>query len=166
MPQRGRGFWLLKSEPSTFSFDDLWKSKGRRTLWDGIRNHQARNFLRDAMRIRDGVLFYHSSADPTGVAGIAEIASAAEADPSQFDPASPKFDPASSRAAPTWLAVGVRAIARLPRVVTLEELRSSRSLSQMGVLQRGNRLSVQPVTPREWAAVLALAGVQDPRAKL
>ncbi|MCK6448032.1 MAG: EVE domain-containing protein [Planctomycetes bacterium] len=159
MPKSDRRFWLLKSEPSVFSFDDLWNAKGRRTAWEGVRNYQARNFMRDDMRVGDGVLFYHSSADPTGVAGFAEVASAPYPDPTQFEPTSEAFDPDSDRASPTWILVDVKARERAPKFVTLDALRANPALASMGVLRRGNRLSVQPVTAAEWLAVRRLAGL-------
>jgi predicted RNA-binding protein with PUA-like domain len=154
-----RSYWLMKSEPDCFSFDDLWKAPRRRTGWSGVRNHQVRNFMRDAMRIGDGVLFYHSSAEPPGVAGVARIASAARPDPTQFDPSDEHFDPKSSRDVPTWLEVEVEALRKLARFVSIEDLRSAPELSEMLVLRRGQRLSVMPVTAREWRAVLSLGGL-------
>ena len=154
-----KNYWLVKSEPDVFSFDALWKAKGRRTAWEGVRNYQARNFMRDGMRAGDGVLFYHSSADPSGVAGFAEVVGPAYPDPTQFDPQSEYFDPDSDRAAPKWLLVDVRATERAPRFVALEALRAEPALAAMGVLRRGNRLSVQPVTAAEWLAVRRLAGL-------
>jgi predicted RNA-binding protein with PUA-like domain len=154
-----RSYWLMKSEPDCFSFDDLWNAPRRRTGWSGVRNHQVRNFMRDAMRIGDGVLFYHASADPPGVAGVARIAGAARPDPTQFDPSDEHFDPKSSRDAPTWLEVEVEAMRKLARFVSIEDLRSAPELSEMLVLHRGQRLSVMPVTAREWRAVLSLGGL-------
>jgi predicted RNA-binding protein with PUA-like domain len=154
-----RSYWLMKSEPECFSFDDLWKSPRRRTGWDGVRNYQVRNFMRDAMHVGDGVLFYHSSAEPPGVAGVARIASAPRVDPTQFDPAAEHFDASSKREAPTWLEVDVEAVRKLERYVSIEDLRSARELSEMLVLRRGQRLSVMPVTEREWRVVLTLGGL-------
>lgn len=151
-------YWLLKSEPDVFSFDDLWKSKGRRTPWDGVRNYQARNFMRDDMRPGDGVLFYHSNAEPMGVAGIAEVASEPYPDPTQFDPADKHFDPKSKPEDPRWVLVDVRAVRKLPRTVPLAELKGEAKLSEMALCQKGSRLSVQPVTAAEWRHVLRMAG--------
>jgi predicted RNA-binding protein with PUA-like domain len=123
--------------------------------WIGVRNYQARNFMRDAMRVGDGVLFYHSSCPEPGIAGLAEVASAAYPDASQFDPASPYFDAKSSRATPRWLHVDVRALRKTP-LLSLAALRATPALATMIVLQRGSRLSITPVTPTEWAAVNAL----------
>jgi len=153
-----RRYWLLKSEPGSFSFEDLWAAKGRRTPWDGVRNYQARNLLRDELRPGDGVLFYHSNADPTGVAGLAEVASEPRPDPTQFDPADDHFDPQARPEDPRWWLVDVRAVQRLPRTVPLAELKAEPGLAAMAVCQRGSRLSVQPVTPAEWRLVQRLAG--------
>jgi predicted RNA-binding protein with PUA-like domain len=154
-----RGYWLVKSEPDCFSFDDLWRAPRRTTGWDGVRNYQARNFLRDAMQVGDGVLYYHSGAEPPGVAGIARVASAAHPDPTQFDPAAEHFDPKSSRASPQWFEVDIQGVAKLARYVTLADLRGAAGLSKMLVLQRGQRLSVMPVTASEWGIVLGLGGL-------
>jgi len=151
-------YWLFKSEPGVYSFDDLWKEKGRRTLWDGIRNYQVRNFMRDDMSVGDGVLFYHSSTDPPGVAGVAEVVRAAYPDPTQFDAADAHYDPKSDPDDPRWLVVDVKAVAKLARFVPLAELKAAPALAEMGVVRRGNRLSIQPVTPAQWRAVLRLGG--------
>jgi predicted RNA-binding protein with PUA-like domain len=156
-------YWLIKSEPSEFSFDDLWAARGRRTAWDGVRNYQARNFMRDGMRKGDGVLFYHSNADPSGVVGLAEVAREAYPDPTQFEAGHPHHDPGSDPASPRWLMVDVRATRRLPRVVSLDELKANPSLAGMGVVQRGSRLSVTPVTLEEWREVLRMAGSRPSR---
>jgi predicted RNA-binding protein with PUA-like domain len=148
----------MKSEPDVFSFDDLWKAKGKRTPWDGVRNYRARNFMRDQMRVGDGVLYYHSNAEPPGVAGVAEVASEPYPDPTQFDPRSKYFDPKSTPEAPRWQLVDVKAVKKLPRFVSLQELKESPELATMGVVQRGNRLSVQPVTAAEWREVLRMGG--------
>jgi predicted RNA-binding protein with PUA-like domain len=150
--------WLMKSEPDECSIDDLAHAPAQQLPWIGVRNYQARNFMRDAMRLGDGVLFYHSSCAQPGIAGLAEVASAAYPDASQFDPASPYFDTKSSRQAPRWLNVDVR-WRRTTRLLPLTEMRESPSLASMQVLQRGNRLSITPVSSAEWQAVLALLGV-------
>jgi predicted RNA-binding protein with PUA-like domain len=152
-----RRYWLMKSEPDVFSFDDLWRAAGRKTAWDGVRNYQARNFMRDDMRPGDGVLYYHSNADPAGVAGLAEVAGPARPDPTQFDPADPHFDPEARREDPRWYLVDVRAVAALPRLVSLQELKAAPELERMGVCRRGNRLSVMPVTQAEFDFVRRLA---------
>lgn len=146
--------WLMKSEPSTFSIDDL--ERAGTTAWEGVRNYVARNHLREA-RPGDEVFFYHSSAEPTGVAGIAKVVKAAYPDPSQFDPKSDFFDKGSKREDPRWSAVDVAFVRKLPRVVTLDEIKASPALSKMVVAQKGSRHSVQPVTPEEWKAVLSMA---------
>jgi predicted RNA-binding protein with PUA-like domain len=153
--------WLLKTDPESFSFDDLWAAPKRRATWDGVRNHQARNFLRDSMRSGDHVLVYHSRADPPGVAGIARIFGAARPDPTQFDAADEHFDPKARREDPTWYAIDIQALARVKRYVSLEMLHSDPRLARMFVVQRGQRLSVQPVQPGDWRVVLELAGL-DP----
>jgi predicted RNA-binding protein with PUA-like domain len=127
------------------------------TGWEGVRNYQARNFMRDGMQPGDRVLVYHSNAEPTGVAGIAEVAGAAKADPTQFDPKSEYHDPKSTREEPRWLMRELRFVERFGRVVTLEELKSCKALHAMAALQKGNRLSVTPVTKAEFDAVLRMA---------
>jgi predicted RNA-binding protein with PUA-like domain len=154
-------YWLFKSEAECFPYDALERAPRQRTAWDGIRNYQARNFLRDDCRPGDGVLFYHSNGDPPGIAGIARIVGAARPDPTQFDPADEHFDPKSRREAPTWVEVEIEAVVKLSRFVALEALRARPDLAGMRLLQRGQRLSVMPVEPAEWRAVLALGGV-DP----
>jgi predicted RNA-binding protein with PUA-like domain len=142
-------YWLMKSEPSEASIDDLARATRQTLPWTGVRNYQARNFMRDEMRIGDGVLFYHSSCAEPGIAGLAEVASAAYPDATQFDPASPYYDPKSSPTAPRWLHVDVKLRAKT-RLVDLKELRAHAELAAMRVLQRGNRLSITPVTAAEW----------------
>jgi predicted RNA-binding protein with PUA-like domain len=150
--------WLIKSEPSEFSFDDLWAARGRRTCWDGVRNYQARNFMRDGMRVGDRVLYYHSNAEPSGVVGVAEVVREAYPDPTQFEPGHAHHDPRSDPEDPRWCMVDVRALERLPRVVTLAELKANPRLEAMAVVQRGSRLSVTPVTEAEYEEVLRMAG--------
>ena len=142
-------YWLMKSEPGECSIDDVLAAPGRTTPWTGVRNYQARNYLRDSMKAGDGVLFYHSSCEAPGIAGLAEVASAAFADPTQFDPAGDYYDAKASRDAPRWFAVGVRA-RRKTRLIGLAELRAQPALARMQALRRGNRLSITPVTAREW----------------
>jgi predicted RNA-binding protein with PUA-like domain len=148
-------YWLMKSEPDEVSVDDVARMPGRTVPWFGVRNYQARNFMRDEMRVGDGVLFYHSSCPEPGIAGIAEVASAPHPDDTQFDPKSPYHDPKSSRDAPRWTLVDVRLV-RKTRLLPLAELRETPALASMRVLQRGNRLSITPVAPDEWRAVLGL----------
>lgn len=155
MAQQPTQYWLMKSEPDEASIDDLARAPGRTLPWTGVRNCQARNFMRDAMRPGDGVLFYHSSCAEPGIAGLAEIAGAPRPDHTQFDPASPYHDPKSSREAPRWLEIDVRLL-RKTRLLRLAEMRQAASLQTMQVLRRGNRLSITPVSPQEWAAVLEL----------
>jgi len=145
-------YWLMKSEPSECSIEDLEAATGQTVSWVGVRNYQARNFMRDQMRLGDGVLFYHSSCPRPGIAGLAEVSRLAHPDQTQFDPQSPYFDPRSTRGAPRWLHVDVRLRART-RLVELKELRAHPELAGMRVLQRGNRLSITPVTPAEWRFV-------------
>src|SRR5262245_38870138 len=142
MPKPSRKYWLMKSEPEVFSFDDLLAAVGRTTHWEGVRNYKARNFLRDEVRAGDGVLFYHSNAEPPGVAGVARVVREAYPDESQFDPRSPYFDPQSLRASPRWVVVDVLGLAKLPTFVSLPEIKASAALASMGVAQRGNRLSI------------------------
>ena len=156
---RARQYWLVKSEPDAFSFDDLLASPGRTTSWTGVRNFQARNHLRDGMRKGDLVFFYHSSADPTAVVGVAEVVREAYPDPTALDRKDPHFDPKSNPDAPTWMTVDLRAVEPLKRPVTLTELRGVKGLEKMVLLQKGSRLSVQPVTESEWQVICRLAGV-------
>lgn len=155
----GRRHWLVKSEPDVFSWGDLWASPKRTTCWDGVRNYQARNFLRDEMQVGDGVLFYHSSADPTAIVGVAEVVRAGYPDHTAFDPADPHHDPKSRRESPTWYMVDIRAVRPLPHPLTLGELRGIPALKGMQLLQRGSRLSVQPVREAEWNAICQLGGL-------
>lgn len=146
-------YWLMKSEPDDVSIADL--ARLRQVGWYGVRNYQARNFMRDAMQIGDGVLFYHSSCAEPGIAGLAEVSSNAYPDPTQFDPASKYFDAKSSSDAPRWQQVDVRFVAQT-RLLGLEEMRSYPELAQMQVLKRGNRLSITPVSAVEWSFIREL----------
>jgi len=154
-----RRAWLVKTEPGVYGFDHLWTAEDRTTLWDGIRNYQARNFLRDDMAVGDVVLVYHSNGPSPGVAGLARVAGAPVPDPSQFDAASPYHDPASSEDAPRWWAVPIRATAPLPRLVTLAEMKTDPALVALDLvlLRRGNRLSVMPLPAEAVARIEALA---------
>jgi predicted RNA-binding protein with PUA-like domain len=149
------GYWLMKSEPDEFSIDDLARAPNRSSPWFGVRNYQARNFMRDAMRIGDGVLFYHSSCEVPGIAGLAQVASGPYPDETQFNRRSPYFDAKSTREDPRWVLVDVRLV-RKTRLMPLEEMRAIPALAQMVVLRRGNRLSITPVAPGEWAAIAKL----------
>jgi predicted RNA-binding protein with PUA-like domain len=142
-------YWLMKSEPDEFSIDDLAAAPRRSTPWFGVRNYQARNFMRNLMKVGDQVFFYHSSCPEPGIAGIAEVASEAYPDASQFDSKSPYFDAKSKREAPRWYNVDVKLVKKT-RLVGLAELRRHRALAAMRTLARGNRLSITPVRPREW----------------
>ena len=148
-------YWLMKSERAECSIDDALAAPAQTVPWTGVRNYQARNFMRDAMQPGDGVLFYHSSCPEPGIAGVATIASAVRPDPTQFDPASPYFDPKSDPAAPRWLLRDVRAL-RKTRLLSLPELRATPALAELLVLQRGSRLSITPVSPAHWEAVINL----------
>jgi predicted RNA-binding protein with PUA-like domain len=146
-------FWLMKSEPDECSIDDVLGFPGQKTPWSGVRNYQARNFMRDQMQVGDGVLFYHSSCPEPGIAGLAEVASKPYPDKTQFDRKSDYYDPKSDPAKPRWFNVDVRAT-RKTRLVRLEELRSRKPLAKMVTLRPGNRLSITPVTPAEWTFIL------------
>jgi predicted RNA-binding protein with PUA-like domain len=146
--------WLMKSEPDTFSIDDLQARDSE--PWDGVRNYQARNFMRDGMRVGDGVFFYHSNCAEPGIVGLAEVASEAYPDPSQFDPKSDYFDPGASRDNPRWVLVDVAFVRKLKRTITLKELQALPSLAEMALVRKGNRLSVMPVTAAEWKTILDL----------
>lgn len=145
----------MKSEPSAFSIDDLMNAPARTTCWDGVRNYQARNFMRD-MAIGDQVLFYHSNADPPAVVGIAEIVKTAYPDPTQFDKKDTHYDPQSERSSPRWDMVDIRHVRRFSRPLTLDQLRRETKLKKMVLLRKGSRLSVQPVSPKEWEHILSL----------
>ncbi len=150
-------YWLMKSEPDEVSIDDALAAPRSTVPWFGVRNYQARNFMRDVMRVGDKVLFYHSSCAEPGIAGLAEVASGAYPDPTQFDPQSPYFDPKSRREEPRWLQVDVTALNKI-RTIGLAELRTHPELAQMRLLARGNRLSITPVTAAEYRFIANLAG--------
>ncbi|HEX9743784.1 MAG TPA: EVE domain-containing protein [Nitrospiraceae bacterium] len=149
-------YWLMKSEPSAFSIQDLRKVRNRTTCWDGVRNFQARNFMR-AMNKGDQVLFYHSSADPPAVVGIAEVVTEAYPDDTAFDPKDIHYDPKSTPGRPLWDMVDIKLVRIFPRPVGLDQLRREPGLKRMEVLRKGSRLSVQPVRSEEWRIVLKLA---------
>ena len=149
--------WLLKSEPDEFSIDDLAAAKGRKVAWFGVRNYQARNYMRDEMQVGDPAFFYHSSCPEPGIAGIVAVSRAAFPDRTQFDPGSKYFDAKASRAAPRWFNVEVRLVEKT-RLVPLAELRADPALATLRILQRGNRLSITPVEPAEWSRICRLAG--------
>lgn len=149
-------YWLMKSEPSAFSVDDLAASPGKTTVWDGVRNYQARNMLRDDFRVGDLAFFYHSSCELPGVVAVLQVVRRGYADPSQFDPGSEYFDPDSNRRAPRWSCVDVKLKRKFGRIIGLEELRRHKPLRNLRLLQRGNRLSVMPVARVEWDFILSL----------
>lgn len=152
-------YWLFKSEPDVFSFADLVNAPNSTSGWEGVRNYQVRNYLRDEVKVGDLVLFYHSRMDPIGVVGLARVVAEASPDPTQFDPQSHYFDPKSKRENPTWLLVHIQSIRPLRRVVTLAELKATPELAKMGVVQKGSRLSITKVTEEEWRTVLAMSEV-------
>jgi predicted RNA-binding protein with PUA-like domain len=151
-------FWLMKSEPKVYGIDDLVRD--RRTRWEGVRNYQARNFLRDEMKVGDLALFYHSNADPPGVAGLMRIVREAYPDPTQFDPKSPYYDPDSSQDHPRWLMVDVEIVEKFSTFVPLDALKAEKALEGMLVTRKGQRLSVQPVSKPHFARVLEMAGAK------
>jgi len=154
-----RKYWLMKSEPEVYGLDHL--ERDGTTAWDGVRNYRARNLMRDEMQVGDGVLYYHSNADPPAVVGLARVASEAHPDETQFDKRSRYYDPKASRSAPRWMCVDIGFVARFERPVTLPELRADTKVEGMALLQKGQRLSVQPVTPAEWRHICKLGGVES-----
>jgi predicted RNA-binding protein with PUA-like domain len=147
-------YWLMKSEPDTFSLDDL--EGVTQEPWDGVRNYQARNFMRDGMRVGDKVFFYHSNCKVPGIVGIAKVASEPYPDPTQFDPKDGHFDPKSSRDNPRWILVDVAFVRRLKRTIALSELKDDPALEGMPLVRKGNRLSVMPVEAAHWKHILGL----------
>jgi predicted RNA-binding protein with PUA-like domain len=145
-------YWLMKSEPDEVSIDDALAAPNATVAWTGVRNYQARNFMRDGMKVGDGVLFYHSSCPEPGIAGIARVASGIKPDPTQFDPQSPYYDAASKKEDPRWLLVDVQAV-RKTRLLALPELRAKPELAELVVLRKGNRLSITPVDPAHWRVI-------------
>jgi predicted RNA-binding protein with PUA-like domain len=148
-------FWLMKSEPEVYSIHDL--ERDGTTGWEGVRNYQARNFMRDDMKDGDGVLFYHSNASPPGIAGLARMQGTATADPTQFEKNSDYFDPGSTQAAPRWLMVQLAFVERFPEVLSLEKLKADSQLAGLALLAKGQRLSVQPVSSVHFARILKMA---------
>jgi predicted RNA-binding protein with PUA-like domain len=147
--------WLMKSEPDTFSIDDLARAPGKTAAWWGVRNYQARNFMRDDMQLGDQAFFYHSSCPQPGIVGVSEVSRLAYPDATQFDPASEYYDPAATREKPRWYNVDVKLL-RKTRLLAIHELRTYAQLANMRVLQRANRLSITPVDPRDWKFILKL----------
>lgn len=154
-------YWLFKSEPSAFSIDDLAASPRQTALWDGVRNYQARNFLRDDVQTGDLVFFYHSREEPLGIVGTMQVVRAGYADPTQFNPDSKYYDAKSQPDAPRWIGVDVQLKQKFPAVVTRDQLASHPKTASMLVMKRGMRLSIQPVTRSEWLQVHQLAGVRQ-----
>src|SRR5262249_807618 len=150
-------YWLFKSEPTAYSFADLMAEPDRTTGWDGVRNYQARNFLRDQVQPGDGVLFYHSSAEPPCIAGFAEVVRAGHPDPTGLDRKAEHYDPKSDPSTPTWFQVSIKAVRAIEPPLGLPFLSTIAELSGMELLRKGSRLSVQPVTAAEWTRILALA---------
>ena len=155
-------YWLMKSEPDECSFDDVLAAPERTVPWTGVRNYQARNFMRDDMRPGDGVLFYHSSCAEPGIAGIARVASRAYADETQFDRSSEYYDEAATREAPRWVHVDVQAV-RAIELIALARLRACAELADLAILRRGNRLSITPVTPAQWTFITTVLARPRPR---
>jgi len=147
-------YWLMKSEPETYSIDDLAREKV--AYWDGVRNYQARNFMRDSMKKGDKVFFYHSNAEPPGIAGVAEVDKEGYPDPTAFDPKSKYYDPKSKKENPTWILVDVKFVQKFNEMISLEQLRQVKGLENMLVLKKGQRLSIQPVTQKEWELICTL----------
>ena len=149
-------YWLMKSEPDVFGVDDLMKSPGKRDTWDGVRNYQARNMMRDEMKKGDLVFFYHSNCKEPGIAGIMKIVREGYPDHTAFDPNEKYFDPKSDPDNPRWYMVDVKHVRKLKRVITLTELKSHKKLSELPLVRRGNRLSIMPVTKQQWDFILSL----------
>ena len=147
-------FWLMKSEPEVFGLDTLAKLPAQTTMWDGVRNYQARNMMRDQFQLGDEAFFYHSNCAEPGVVGVVEVVRTAYADPTQFDPASEYFDPKSTPDQPRWFVVDVRLQRALSRTITLTEMKDDPALADMALVRRGNRLSVMPVTAAQWRHIL------------
>lgn len=157
-PQPMPHYWLMKAEPAEASIDDVLAMPDATAGWTGVRNYQARNFMRDQMQVGDGVLFYHSSCAKPGIVGIARVASGSKVDPTQFEPASPYFDAASKPEAPRWLLVDVQ-VTHKTRNFTLPELRADAALTDLLILKKGSRLSITPVEPRHWQHIVQSLGV-------
>ena len=153
-----KNYWLFKSEPNEFSWEDLKKAKNKTTYWDGVRNYQARNFLRDDIKKGDGVLFYHSNADPLAVMGYCEVVKEGYPDHTQFDPDDKHFDPKADEANPTWFMVDIRIIEEFNNPVTLNQIKENPKMKNIKLIQRGNRLSVMPVAKTEWDEILKMGG--------
>ncbi len=151
-------YWLFKSEPDEFSFADLMAAPGQSTGWDGVRNYQARNFLRDDVKVGDGVLYYHSNSEPSGIAGIAEVVEAGHPDPTAFDAGSPHPDPKSNPALPTWYQVTIKAVKPVEPLLSLATLKAMPGLDGLELLRKGSRLSIQPVSAEHWKIIQKAIG--------
>lgn len=150
-------YWLFKSEPETFSIDDLMRRPSQTEPWDGVRNYQARNFLRDNIKIGDEILFYHSNCAQPGIVGIAQVVKAGYPDTTSFDSTSPYYDPKSNLANPRWFRVDVQFVKKFNKTIRLQEIKQHPALQSMVIAKKGNRLSITPVTKNEWEAILNLA---------
>ncbi len=149
-------FWLVKSEPDVFSWNDLKKSKNQTTFWDGVRNYQARNFLRDEMKLGDLVLFYHSNSDPLAVMGVCEVVKEGYPDHTQFDPENIHYDEKANPQNPTWFMVDLKLKFEFKKPVTLEQIKTNTKLKEMKLVQKGNRLSVMPLTKAEFDEIVKM----------
>jgi predicted RNA-binding protein with PUA-like domain len=161
VPPRTRQYWLFKSEPEAYSITDLAKEPTKTTFWDGVRNYQARNFLRDTIQVGDRVFFYHSNVDPMAIVGSAEVVKAGYPDHTAFDPQNCHYDSKSDPDNPAWFMVDIRLLQVFPRPITRDDLKACADLKRMTLLRMGSRLSIQPVTVSEWQAVHRLAGIKD-----
>jgi len=149
-------YWLMKSEPSAFSIDDLKKRPKQTDCWSGVRNFQARNMMRDEMQLNDKIFFYHSSCKVPGIAGTAEVVKTSYPDHTALDPTSQYFDPKASKDKPIWYMVDVKFVEKFPDLISLEDLRNNKDLKDMILLRRGNRLSITPVTQKQWDSIMAM----------
>lgn len=149
-------YWLIKSEPEVFSIDDLARNKNQTTYWDGVRNYQARNFIRDEMKVGDKVIFYHSNAEPPAAVGICEIVKEAYPDFSAFDHKNDHYDPKSKKDSPTWFMIDVKFVKKFSKHVSIGEIKANKKLHKMNLIQRGNRLSVMPVTKDEFDEIVRM----------
>ena len=152
-----KNYWLFKSEPSEFSWNDLKKSKNQTTFWDGVRNYQARNFLRDEIERGDGVLFYQSNTDPLAVVGYCEVVKEGYPDHTQFNSKNDHFDSKAKKDSPTWFMVDIKLVKEFKKPITLDSIKANPNLKDMKLIQRGQRLSIQPVTKTEWDEILNMA---------
>lgn len=149
-------YWLMKTEPSTFSIDDLEKTSNQSTSWEGVRNYQARNYIRDEIKLGDKVIFYHSNSEPPGAAGICEVIKEAYPDHFAFDPENKYYDPKSLVSQPIWFMVDIRLIKKFNRIISLTEIKNNPKLNQMKLVQKGNRLSVFPITKDEFEEIIKM----------